>query len=73
MNLIINKPIVKIFIILLVLSSFLYTQNIKNDEVLTPEMKIQTINKISKILKENYVFPETAGKMENFIKLQAEK
>ncbi|HEY3250967.1 MAG TPA: S41 family peptidase, partial [Ignavibacteria bacterium] len=59
-----------IFITLVLISVCLFAQNIKTNDELTPQVKVQTINKISKILKENYVFPETAIKMENFIKLQ---
>ena len=37
---------------------------------LDSQMKTATINKISKLLNDNYVFPETAKKMETFIKSQ---
>jgi len=37
---------------------------------LDTQLKTSTVNKISKLLNDNYVFPETAKKMETFIKSQ---
>lgn len=50
----------------------LFTQQVVNQTKinLDAKMKITTVNRISKLLNDNYVFPETAKKMEAYIKSQ---
>ncbi len=62
----------KSLLIIAVFSQYTFSQQVVNDSkvILDSRMKATTINKISKLLNDNYVFPETAKKMETFIKGQ---
>lgn len=58
-----------IILILLILTAGVYSQNNK-PAPLDAKLRTSTVNKIAKLLNENYVFPETAKKMGNYIKSQ---
>jgi len=64
------KKFIRGFIILIIFTTFINAQNVNDPLKLDTKTKIQTVNKIAKILKENYIFPETAKKMDVFIKSQ---
>jgi C-terminal processing protease CtpA/Prc len=64
----------KFFLLALFISTFtIYGQQViinQSNVNLDTQTKTAMINKISKVLNDNYVFPETAKKMEAFIKSQ---
>lgn len=61
-----------IIIIMLVLCSVLpvFAQPVKSDFTFDSKVKQQTVKKISSLLEDNYVFPETAKKMKEYINSQ---
>jgi hypothetical protein len=58
--------LIKLFLLLFVSSSLLSQQN--NNFNFDTKVKHQTVKKITKMLNENYIFPETAKKMGDLIK-----
>lgn len=67
--------IMKLLVVILVLLGALYQISFSqvinsSDAILDSKIKSQTVNKISKMLKENYVFPEKAKTMADYLKSQ---
>jgi retinol-binding protein 3 len=63
-----NKSIL-VLVLIMFIGAAVYAQN-KKQVTLDPQTKTQTVEKISKLLDDNYIFPETAKKMGEFIKSQ---
>ena len=61
-----NANLLTKLFLLLFLSSSLLSQQLDNFNFDT-KVKLQTIKKISTLLEDNYVFPETAKKMKEYI------
>lgn len=61
------KRLIQLFILIFAINSVISQEN-NLYFVLDTKVKQQTINKISKLLNDNYIFPETAKKMGDFIK-----
>ncbi|MEO8512948.1 MAG: S41 family peptidase [Ignavibacteria bacterium] len=62
-----KNPLIRLIILFFVSCSLLLSQQ-KDNFNLDAKVKQQTVKKISKMLNENYIFPETAKKMGDFIK-----
>ncbi len=60
-----NHPILLITILFIVFNYYVTAQ--ESVEHLSEEDKIETVNSVAKIIKENYVFPEVANKIEKLL------
>lgn len=66
-----NKTAFTIILIFsFIINLSLQSQNVNKPTPVNAKTKMQTVKKIAKMMKENYVFPETAKKMGDFLSSQ---
>ncbi len=67
-----NKPATLIVMLILstIMMKIVYTQPVEtsSNSIIDRKFKEQSVNKISKLLWDNYIFPETSKKMEDYVK-----